>query len=223
MPCSALTRPASRRVTSCTAAGRCCRSAASSATCRSRRWPRCRPTSAAATCGYSCCRCHHRARTRGCGGSNRTAPGSLPSHSRIVPRPVGENLRVPGRISPMRAAHHRRQAAGVSKAHRGTGRARLPQPGTGTGITMSGPEPDRVSIPARADMPRHRGQWAGPASGGWRAGVKVDDQGGVRRVRQATGWGQEKYAGSVAEDLRPRTWGISGRGACRARLPGEEG
>ncbi len=56
-------------------AGRCCRSAASSATCRPRRWPRCRPTSAAATCGHSCCRCHRRARTRGCGGSSRTAPG----------------------------------------------------------------------------------------------------------------------------------------------------
>ena len=28
---------------------------------------------------------------------------------------------------------------------RGTGHARLQQPGTGTGITMSGPEPDRVS------------------------------------------------------------------------------
>ena len=41
-----------------------------------RRWPRCRPTSAAATCGDSCCRCHRRARTRGCGGSSRTAPGS---------------------------------------------------------------------------------------------------------------------------------------------------
>jgi len=106
---------------------------------------------------------------------------------------------------------------------RGTGHARLQQPGTGTGITMSGPEPDRVSSPAPADVPRHRGQWAGPASGGWRAGVKVDDQRGVRRVRQATGWGQEKYAGSVAEDLRPRTWGISGRGACRARPPGGEG
>src|SRR6185437_308740 len=36
---------------------------------------RCGPTSAAATCGYSCCRCHRRARTRGCGGSSRTAPG----------------------------------------------------------------------------------------------------------------------------------------------------
>jgi hypothetical protein len=32
-----------------------------------------------------------------------------------------------------------------------------------------------------------------------------------------------KYAGSVAEDLRPRTWGISGRGAGRARPPGGEG
>ena len=45
-----------RRTTSCSAAGRCCRSAATSATCLPRRWPRCRPTSAAATCGYSCCR-----------------------------------------------------------------------------------------------------------------------------------------------------------------------
>ena len=26
------------------------------ATCRPRRWPRCRPTSAAAACGHSCCR-----------------------------------------------------------------------------------------------------------------------------------------------------------------------
>ena len=43
----------------------------------------------------------------------------LPGHSRIVPRAVGENLRVPGQISPMRATYHRRQAAGVSKAHRG--------------------------------------------------------------------------------------------------------
>jgi hypothetical protein len=41
-----------------------------------RRWPRCGPASAAATCGYSCCRCHRRARTRGCGGSSHTAPGS---------------------------------------------------------------------------------------------------------------------------------------------------
>ena len=31
---------------------------------------------------------------------------------------VGENLRVPGRISQMRAVHDRRQATGVSKAHR---------------------------------------------------------------------------------------------------------
>jgi len=74
-PCSAPTRPGSRRTTSCTAAGRCCLSAATSATCPLRRWPRCGPTSAAATCGYSCCRCHRRARTRGCGGSSRTAPG----------------------------------------------------------------------------------------------------------------------------------------------------
>ena len=29
-----------------------------------------------ATCAHSCCRCHRRARTRGCGGSSRTAPGS---------------------------------------------------------------------------------------------------------------------------------------------------
>jgi hypothetical protein len=42
----------------------------------------------------------------------------LPGHSRIVPRTVGENLRVPGRISQMRAAYHRRQATGVSEAHR---------------------------------------------------------------------------------------------------------
>ena len=118
MPCSALTRPASRRVTSCTAAGRCCRSAAFSATCRPRRWPRCRPTSAAATCGYSCWRCHRRPGLAG--AVDRIAlHQAAPSHSRIVPRPVGENLRVPGRISPMRAALHRRQAAGVSKAHRG--------------------------------------------------------------------------------------------------------
>ena len=41
-----------------------------------RRWARCKPTSAVATCGYSSCRCHRRARTRGCGGSSRTAPGS---------------------------------------------------------------------------------------------------------------------------------------------------
>ena len=89
-------------------------------------------------------------------GSSSRFSRLLPGHSQIVSRPVGENLRVRGRISPMRAAHHRRQAAGVSKAHRGTGRARLPQPGTGTGITMSGPEPDRVSITAPADVPRHR-------------------------------------------------------------------
>ena len=223
MPCSALTRPASRRVTSCTAAGRCCRSAAFSATCRPRRWPRCRPTSAAATCGYSCWRCHRQARTRGSGGSNRTAPGRPPSHSRIVPRPVGENLRVPGRISPMRAALHRRQAAGVSKAHRGD------PPCTSTAAGHGNRD---HHVRARARSGQHHGasrRAAAPRSvgrsseRGWRAGVKVDDQRGVRRVRQATGWGQEKYAGSVAEDLRPRTWGISGRGACRARLPGEEG
>jgi len=75
MPCSAPTHPASRRLTSCTAAGRCCLSAASLVTCRPRRWARCGPTSAAATCGDSCCRCRRRARTRGCGGSSRTAPG----------------------------------------------------------------------------------------------------------------------------------------------------
>jgi len=39
-------------------------------------------------------------------------------HSQIVSRIVGENLRVPGRGSRMRAAHHRRQATGVSRAHR---------------------------------------------------------------------------------------------------------
>ena len=34
-----------------------------------------------------------------------------------------------------------------------------------------------------------------------RPGVKTGHRPGVRRVRQATGWGQRKYAGSVAEDL----------------------
>ena len=145
-----------------------------------------------------------------------------PSHSRIVPRPVGENLRVPGRISPMRAALHRRQAAGVSKAHRGD------RPCTSTAAGHGNRD---HHVRARARSGQHHGasrRAAAPRSvgrsseRGWRAGVKVDDQRGVRRVRQATGWGQEEYAGSVAEDLRPRTWGISGRGACRARLPGEE-
>jgi membrane protein len=37
--------------------------------------------------------------------------------------------------------------------------------------------------------------------GARRAGVKAGDRWGVRRARQATGWGQKKYAGSVAEDL----------------------
>ena len=36
---------------------------------------RCRPISTAATYSYSCCLCHRPGRTRGCGGSSRTAPG----------------------------------------------------------------------------------------------------------------------------------------------------
>src|ERR1700683_3358110 len=79
------THPGSRRTSSCAAAGRYCRSAASSATCRPRRWPRCGQISAAATYDHSCCRYHRRAQTRGCGGSGSTPPGSAPLPG--TPRP----------------------------------------------------------------------------------------------------------------------------------------
>src|SRR5215469_16978029 len=99
MRCSAPTRPGSRRTSSCTAAGRCCRSAGSSATCRPLHWPPCRPTSAAATCGYSCCRCRRPARTRGCNGSSRTAPGlrSARTAARSRTRPSSADPASPSR------------------------------------------------------------------------------------------------------------------------------
>lgn len=96
------------------AAGRCCRSAASSATCRPRRWPSCRPTSAVATCGHSCCRCHRRARTRGCGGSSRTAPGSsrprTAARSRTPTSSAGARHQPVGRL-PERPKHLPHDAA----------------------------------------------------------------------------------------------------------------
>ena len=60
-----------------------------------------RPTSAAATCGYSCCRCHRRARTRGCGGSSRTAPGSPSPRTAAPSRTSTSSARSPspGRLT----------------------------------------------------------------------------------------------------------------------------
>jgi hypothetical protein len=83
------------------------------------RWPKLRPGPRLARPSSSATRVRSARRRHPVFPRMRERPGQvLPGRSQIVPRTVGENLRVPARISPMRAAHHRRQATGVSKAHR---------------------------------------------------------------------------------------------------------
>jgi membrane protein len=57
---------------------------------------------------------------------------------------------------------------------------------------------------AQADRPDQPGDGQVQRSGTSRAVVTAGGRPGLRRVRQATGWVQEKYTGSVAEDLRHR-------------------
>jgi membrane protein len=68
------------------------------------------------------------------------------------------------------------------------------KPVTGSGTKQTA-QADRPDQPDGAQVQR---------SGTGRAVAMAGDRPGLRRVRQATGWIQEKYTGSVAEDLRHR-------------------